>query len=168
VADALSRIILDFASKNIIGYTLPDTQPSTILAPMLELIVEPYAPFASPDTLPSAFVEPSSLVQDRTNAGTDACGLTDLKASVATALHDRDVIATAQRADAFFGPILSALEHNSSVRSSIGNDYAISDDLLYKLPSGSASKYNQARLCVPNSMVDYLFKHYHDSSLGGH
>jgi hypothetical protein len=63
---------------------LPDTLPSTILAPMLELVVEPCAPFASPDTLASAFVEPSSLVQDRTNAGSDECVLTDLVASVAT------------------------------------------------------------------------------------
>jgi Integrase zinc binding domain len=136
---------------------------------MLELIVELYTPFASPDTLTSAFVEPSSLVQDRTNAGSDECVLTDLVASVATVFPDRDGIATAQRADAFFGPILSApLEHTPSVRSSIGNDYAISGDLLYKLPSGSKSKYNQARLCVPYSMVNYLFKHYHNSSLGGH
>jgi hypothetical protein len=73
VADALSRIILDFASKNTRGYTLPDTLPSTILAPMLELIVEPYAPFASLDTLASAVVKPSFLVQDRTNAGSDEC-----------------------------------------------------------------------------------------------
>jgi hypothetical protein len=135
---------------------------------MLELIVEPYAPFASPDTLASAFVEPISLVQDRTNAGSDECVLTDLRASVATAFPDRDGIATAQRADSFFGPILLAIEHTPSVRSSIGNDYAISGDLLYKLPCGYASKYNQARLCVPNSMVDSLFKHYHYSSLGGH
>jgi hypothetical protein len=87
---------------------------------MLELIVEPYAPFASPDTLASAFVETSSLVQDRTNAGSDECVLTDLVASVATAFPDCDGIATAQRTAAFFGPILSALEHTSSVRSSIG------------------------------------------------
>jgi hypothetical protein len=91
---------------------------------MLELILKPYVPFDSPDTLASAFVEPSSLVQDRTNAGSDECVLTDLVASVATAFPDRDEIATAQRTDAFFGPILSALEHTSSVRSSIGNDYA--------------------------------------------
>jgi hypothetical protein len=123
VTDALSRIILDFASKNTRGYALPDTLPSTILAPMLELIVEPYALFASTDTLASPFVEPSSLVQDRTNAGSDECVLTDLVASVATAFPDRDGIATAQRADAYFGPILSVLEHTSSVRSSIGNDY---------------------------------------------
>jgi hypothetical protein len=168
VADALSRIILDFASKNTSGYTLPDTLPSSILARMLELIVEPYAPFASPDTLASAFAEPSSLVKDRTNTGSDECVLTDLVPSVVTAFPDRDGIATAQRADAFFWPILLALEHTSSVRSSIGNDYAISGDLLYKLPSGHTSKYNQARLCVPNSMVDSLFKHYHNSSLGGH
>jgi hypothetical protein len=62
---------------------------------MLELIVEPYAPFASPDTLTSAFAEPSSLVQDRTNAISDECVLTDLVASVATAFPDRDGIATA-------------------------------------------------------------------------
>jgi RNase H-like domain found in reverse transcriptase len=154
VADVLSRIILNFASKNTRGYTLPDTLPSTIIAPMLELIVEPYTPFASPDTLASDFVEPSSLVQDRTNAGSDECFLTDLVAAVATVFPDRDGIATAQRADAFFGPILSTLEHTPSVRSPIGNDYAISGDLLYKLPSGSTSKYNQARLCVPNSMVN--------------
>jgi RNase H-like domain found in reverse transcriptase len=41
VADALLRIILDFASKTIRGYTLPDTLPSTILSLMLEFIVEP-------------------------------------------------------------------------------------------------------------------------------
>jgi hypothetical protein len=120
--------------------------PSTILAPILELIVEPYAPFASADTLASAFVEPSSLVQYRTKAGSDECILTDLVASVATAFPDRDDIATAQRADAFFGPILSALDHTLSVRSPIGNDYTISGDLSYKLPSGSTSKYNQTRL----------------------
>jgi hypothetical protein len=101
VADALSRIMLDFAAKNTRGYTLPDTLPSTILAPMLELIVEPYAPLTSLDTLASAFVEPSSLVQDRTNAGSDKCVLTDLVASVATAFPDRDGISTAQRADSF-------------------------------------------------------------------
>jgi RNase H-like domain found in reverse transcriptase/Integrase zinc binding domain len=167
VADALSRIILDFASKDTRGYTLPNTLPSTILAPMLELIVEPYAPFATPDTLASVFVEPSLLVQGRTNAGSDECVLTDLVASVATVFPDRDGIATAQCTDAFFGPILSALEHTSSIRSSIGNDYAISGDLVYKLPSGSTSKYNQARLYVLNSMVDSLYKHYHNSSLGG-
>jgi Integrase zinc binding domain len=167
-ADALSRTILDFASKNTTGYTLSDTLPSTILAYMIELIVEPYAPFASPDTLASAFVEPSSLVQDRNNAGSDENVLTDLVASVATAFPDRDRIATAQRADAFFGPILSALEHNPSVRSPLDNDYAISGNLLYKQFSRSTSKYTQARLCVPNSMVDSLFKHYHNSSLGGH
>jgi hypothetical protein len=132
VADALSRIILDFASKNTRGYTLPDTLPSTVLAPMLELIVEPHAPFASPNTLASAFVEPISLVQDRHNAGSDECVSTDLVASIATVFLDRDGIATAQRTDAFFGPIFSALEHTSSDRSSIGNDYAISGDLLYK------------------------------------
>jgi hypothetical protein len=82
---------------------------------MLEQIIEPYAPFASPHTLASAFVEPSSLVQDRTNDGSDHCVLTDQVASVATAFPDRDGTATAQRADAFFGPILSALEHTSSV-----------------------------------------------------
>jgi hypothetical protein len=117
---------------------------------MLEVIVKPYVPFASPDTLASAFVESRSLVQDRTNAGSDECVLTDLVALVATAFPNRDGIATAQRADEFFGPILSALEHTPSVRSPIGNDYAISDDLLYKLPSGSTPKYNQARLCVPD------------------
>jgi hypothetical protein len=140
VADALLRIILDFASKNTRGYTLRDTLPATILAPMLELIVEPYAPYASPDTLASAFVEPSSLVQDRTNAGSDECVLTDLVYLVATNFPDRDGIATAQRADAFFGPILSALERTPSVLPPIGNNYAISGDLLYKLPSGSTSK----------------------------
>jgi hypothetical protein len=96
---------------------------------MLELIVELYAPFAPPDTLASAFVEPSSLVQDRTSAGSDECVLTDLVASVATAFPERDVIATTQRTDALFGPIISALGHSSSVRSPIGNDYAISGDL---------------------------------------
>jgi hypothetical protein len=96
VADGLSRIILDFASKNTIGYTLPDTLPSTILSPMLEIIAKPYAPFASPDTLASVFLEPISLVQDRTNADSDECVLTDLVASVATAFPDRDVVATAQ------------------------------------------------------------------------
>jgi hypothetical protein len=141
VVDALSRNILDFASKNIRGYTLPDALPFTI--PVLDLIVEPYAPSASPDTLASAFVEPSSLVQDRTNVGSDECILTDLVALVATPFPDRDGIATAQRTDAFFGPILSALKHTSSFRSPIGNDYAISGDLLYKLPSVSTSKYNQ-------------------------
>jgi Integrase zinc binding domain len=168
VADELSRIILDFSSKNTRGYTLPDTLPSTILAPMLELIVEPYAPFDSQDTLASAFIEPSSLVQDRTNVGFDDCVLTDLVASVATVFPERDEIATAQRADAFFGPIHSALEHTPSVVSPIGNEYAISGDQLNKLPSGSTSKYNQARLSVPNSMVNSLFKDYHNSSRGGH
>jgi hypothetical protein len=48
VADALSRIILDFASKGTRGYTLPDILPSTILVSMPELIVEPCASFASP------------------------------------------------------------------------------------------------------------------------
>jgi hypothetical protein len=57
------------------------------------------------DTLASAFVEPSSLVQDRTNTGSDECGPTDLVASVATDFPDRNGIATAQRTDAFFGPI---------------------------------------------------------------
>jgi hypothetical protein len=71
VADALLRIILAFASKNTRGYFLPGTLPYTILVPMLELIVYPYAPFATRDTFASAFVEPSSLVQDRTNAGSD-------------------------------------------------------------------------------------------------
>jgi hypothetical protein len=85
---------------------LPDTLPYIILAPMLELIVEPYAPLDSPDTLASAFVEPSFLVQDRTNAGSDECVPTDLIASVATAFPDRDGIVTAQHTDAFFGPIL--------------------------------------------------------------
>jgi hypothetical protein len=99
---------------------------------MLELIVEPYAPVDSLDTLASAFVEPRSLVKDRTNSGSDECVLTDLVASVATAFPNRDEIATALHADAFLGPILSALEHTSSARSSIGNDYAISGDLLYK------------------------------------
>jgi Integrase zinc binding domain len=139
-----------------------------MLAPMIELIVEPYAPFASPDTLASAFVEPSSLVQDRTNAGFDECVPTDLVASVATDFPDRNGIATAQRIDSFFAPILSALEHTPSVRSSIEKNYAISGTLLHKLPSGSTSKYSQARLCVSNSMVDSLFKNYHNSSLGGH
>jgi hypothetical protein len=37
-----------------------------------------------------------------------------------------------------------------------------------KLPSGSTSKYDEARLCVPNSIVDSLFKHCHNSSLGSH
>jgi hypothetical protein len=101
---------------------LPDTLPFSILAPTLELIVESYALFASPDTLAFAFVEPNSLVQDRTNAGSDECVLTDLVAAVAAAFPDRNRIATAQRAGAFFGPILSALEHTSSVRYSIGND----------------------------------------------
>jgi hypothetical protein len=55
VADALSRSILDFASKNTRVYTLLDTLPSTILAFMLELIVEPYEPFASLDTLGFCF-----------------------------------------------------------------------------------------------------------------
>jgi hypothetical protein len=64
---------------------LPDTLPPTTLAYMLELIVEPYAPVASPCTLASAFVEPSSLVQDLTNACSDECVLTDLVALVATA-----------------------------------------------------------------------------------
>jgi hypothetical protein len=94
--------------------------------------------------------------------------MSDLVASVATAFTDRDGIATARRTDAFFEPILSAQEHTPSVRSSFGNDYAISGKLLYKLPSGSTSKYNQARLRFSNSMVDSLFKHYHNSSLGGH
>jgi hypothetical protein len=116
---------------------------------MLELIVEPYAPFASPNTLASAFAKPSSLVQGRTNAGSDECVLTDLVPSVATVFPDRDGIATEQCTDAFFGPILSALKHTSSVRSSIGNDYAISGDLLYKLPSGSASKHNQPNCAFP-------------------
>jgi hypothetical protein len=97
---------------------------------MLELIVEPYAPFASPDTVASAFVEPSSLVRDRTNAGSDECVLTDLAAIVATDFPDREGIATAQRTDVFFGSILSALESTSAVRPCIGNDYAISGDLL--------------------------------------
>jgi hypothetical protein len=104
---------------------LPDTLPSIILAPVLQLIVKPYPPFASPDTLASAFVEPPSLFQDRTNAISDECVLTDLVASVA----ERDGIATAQHVDAFFGQILSALENTPSVRSSIGNYYAISSDL---------------------------------------
>jgi hypothetical protein len=77
---------------------------------MLELIVEPYALFASPDTLASAFVETSSLVQDRTNTASDECVLTDQLASVATDFPDRDGIATAQRTDAFCAPIPSALE----------------------------------------------------------
>jgi RNase H-like domain found in reverse transcriptase len=51
---------------------------------------ELYAPCASPDTLVSVFVEPSSLVQDRTNAGSDECVLTNLIASVATTFPDRD------------------------------------------------------------------------------
>jgi hypothetical protein len=109
-----------------------------------------------------------TLVQDRANADSDECVSTDLVASVATAFTDRDGIATARRTDAFFEPILSAQEHTPSVRSSFGNDYAISGKLLYKLPSGSTSKYNQARLRFSNSMVDSLFKHYHNSSLGGH
>jgi hypothetical protein len=140
VAGALLRIILDFASENTKGYTLPNTLPSTVLAPMLESIVELCGPFASPDTLGSAFVEPSSLVQDRTNVGSDECVLIDLVASVATAFPDLDGTATAQCTYAFFGPILSALEHTPSVRSSIGNDYAISGNLSYKLLCGSTSK----------------------------
>jgi hypothetical protein len=48
--------------------------------------------------------------------------------------------------DASFGPILSALDTPILSRSSIGNDYAISDNLLCKLPRGSPkSKYTQAR-----------------------
>jgi Integrase zinc binding domain len=170
VADALSRIILDFASKNTRGYTLPDSLPSAILAPMLELqIVEPYAPFVSLDTLASAFVEPSSLVQDRTNAGSDECVLNDLVASVATDFPDRDGIATAQRADAFFwANTFSPRTHPVCPLSYWKNDYAISGDLLYKLASGTTSKYNEARLCVPNLMVNSLFKHYRNSSRGGH
>jgi hypothetical protein len=118
--------------------------------------------------LASVSVEPSSLVQDRTTASSDECVLTDLVDSVATVFPDRDGIATAQRTDAFFGPTLSALKHTSYVRTSIGNDYAISGDLLCKQPSGSTSNYYQVRLCVPNSMVNSLFKHYHNSSLDGH
>jgi hypothetical protein len=153
VADAISRIILDFAFKNTRGDTLQDILTFIILVPMLELIVEPCAPFASPDTVAFAFVEPSSLVPDRTNAGSDECVLTELVASFATDFPDRDGIATAQSVDAFFGPILSALEHTSSVRSSHGNDYEISGDQVYKLLSDSTSKHTQARLCVSNSIV---------------
>jgi hypothetical protein len=86
---------------------------------MLELIAKPYAPFASADPLASAFVEPSSMVKDRTNAGSGECAPIDVVAFVATAFPDRDGIATAQRTDALFGPILSALKHTSSVRSSM-------------------------------------------------
>jgi hypothetical protein len=118
VADSLSRIILDFASKNTRGYTLPDTLPSTILAPMLELIVEPYAPFApfvSPDTLTSAFVEPSSLVQDRTNAGSDECVLTDLVASAATASSGGDTT-TARKPRGRGRPLGSGNKKKSTTR----------------------------------------------------
>jgi hypothetical protein len=135
---------------------------------ILELIIEPYAPFSTPDILTSALVETSSLVHDRTNTGSDECVLTDLAAPVAAVFPDRGGIAMSQSTDAFFGPILSALEHTSSVRSRIRNDNAISSILLYKIHSGSMSKYIQARLCVPNSMADSLFKNYRNSSFGGH
>jgi hypothetical protein len=51
---------------------------------MLELIVEPYAPFASPDTLASAFVEHSLWYRIQLTHHSDECDLTDLVASVAT------------------------------------------------------------------------------------
>jgi hypothetical protein len=135
---------------------------------MIELIVEPYVPLPSPNTLTSAFVEPSYLVQDRTNAGSDDCVPTDPVASVATVFADLDGTATTLRTNAFFGPILLALEHTSSVRSSIADDYSISGNLLRKPPGGSTSKHILARICFPNSMVDSLFKHAHNSSLGSH
>jgi hypothetical protein len=126
------------------------------------------APFAPPDTLACAFVEPSSLVQGRTNASSDERVPTDLVASDTTAFPDRDGIAPARRTNTFLGPILSALDHPSSVLASVGNDYAISGNLYYKLPGGSTSNSNQARLCVLKSMVNPLFNQYYNSTLGGY
>jgi hypothetical protein len=97
----------------------------------------------------------TTVVRGFANAGSDECVPTDLVASVATAFPDRDGIAMAQRTDPFLGPILSALERTSSVRSSIGNDYAISGNLLYELLSGSTS--NIPRLAVRSQFNSGLF-----------
>jgi hypothetical protein len=102
IPETYSRFILDFAFKNIRGYALPDVLPSTILDPMLKLIVDPYAPFAAFDSLASAFVETISLVQDLTKADSDEDVPNNLVALVAIASPNCDIFAKAQRKDAFF------------------------------------------------------------------
>jgi Integrase zinc binding domain len=99
----------------------------------------------------------------------DECAMTDLVASVATAIPDRDEVAKTQRADLYFGPIITALQRAESARTlRHGNEYALNDRLLSRLPKGKSPDSARPRLCVPIYLIPTYFDFYPNSPSGGH
>jgi hypothetical protein len=95
--------------------------------------------------------------------------MTDNVASVAIALPERIEVAKAQRADICFGSIITAMQRTESARTiRHGNEYALSDGLLYSLPQGRTPDSAQPHLCVPDTIVLLLFSFYHNSPSGVH
>jgi hypothetical protein len=166
VSDALRRI-LHRSDANGDANTSIDT---ATLATLLVLDVEPLTPLAaSPDDIATAFNAARNLCEDRNVPASDECAMNNFVASVATAIPDRDEVAKAQRADSFFGPIITALQRTESARTlRHGNEYALSDRLHYRLPKGKSPDSARPRICVPIDLIPTLFDFYHNSPSDGH
>jgi hypothetical protein len=139
-------------------------------ATLLVLDIEPLTPLPdSPGDVATAFNEARNLGEDRNVPTPDECAMTDLATSVGTAIPDRDKEARAQRSDLRFGPIITALQRTESASTlRHGNEYALSDRLLYRLPKGKSPDSARPRLCVPINLIPTLFDFYHNSPSGGH
>jgi hypothetical protein len=71
VSDALSRIILEFASNHT-RRTMTSEQPITMLTPVLELVVEPQAPYDSKDDVAISYESLANLDDVHHGAASDS------------------------------------------------------------------------------------------------
>jgi hypothetical protein len=125
VPDALSRVILEFASKYT-RRTTTSEHPIAALTPVLELVVEPQAPYDSKDDVAVSYGSLANLDDVHHGAASDRRASIDHVASITpTEFPDRDGIATAP----------SKLTRN---------EYALSGGLLVRLPNGSAPGVGRA------------------------
>jgi RNase H-like domain found in reverse transcriptase len=163
VPDAVSRVL-----PSILHTSDPTADATVTLASMLVLDVEPLAPLTdSSDDAAVSYSTARNLRRDREGQASVECAPTELVASVGSALPNREQVAQAQRADTFLGSILNATqrtEATSTLRH--GNEYALSDRILYRLPHGKTADSAQPRLCVPSTLVQPLFYLYHSSPSG--
>jgi hypothetical protein len=105
VPDASSRVILEFASNHT-RRTTTSEQPIATLTPVLELVVEPQAPYDSKDDVAVSYDSLATL--DDVHHG--AASIDHVASITPTDFPDRDGIVTAQRTDPSLASIITALE----------------------------------------------------------
>jgi hypothetical protein len=141
-------VILEFASNHT-RRTTTSEKPIATLTPVLELVVEPQAPYDSKADVAVSYDSLANLDDVHHGAASDRRASIDHVASITpTDFPVRDGIATAQRTDPSFASIITALESTAPSKLT-RNEYALSGGLLVRLPNGSAPGVGRTRLCAP-------------------